>query len=77
MGMFDRYTERARRAIFFARWEAIQSGALKIDTDHLLWACSMNRGRKQTQTLKPLSAFILLVALSLAIYLIVRLAVGK
>jgi Uma2 family endonuclease len=34
--MFERYTERARRTIFFARYEASQFGCLYIETEHLL-----------------------------------------
>ena len=34
--MFDRYTEKARRVIFFARYEASQFGAPYIETEHLL-----------------------------------------
>lgn len=34
--MFDRYTEPARRAIFFARYEASQFGSEVVDTEHLL-----------------------------------------
>jgi ATP-dependent Clp protease ATP-binding subunit ClpA len=34
--MFDRYTEKARRAIFFARYEASNFGSPQIDTEHLL-----------------------------------------
>lgn len=34
--MFERYTEKARRAIFFARYEASQLGSPEIDTEHLL-----------------------------------------
>lgn len=34
--MFERYTERARRVIFFARYEASQFGNTMIDTEHLL-----------------------------------------
>jgi Clp amino terminal domain, pathogenicity island component len=34
--MFERYTERARRAIFFARYEASQLGRPYIETEHLL-----------------------------------------
>lgn len=34
--MFERYTERSRRAIFFARYEASQYGSPKIETEHLL-----------------------------------------
>ncbi len=34
--MFERYTERARRVIFFARYEASQLGSLSIETEHLL-----------------------------------------
>jgi len=34
--MFERYTERARRAIFFARYEASQYGSPTIESEHLL-----------------------------------------
>jgi len=34
--MFERYTEKARRTIFFARYEASQFGGSHIDTEHLL-----------------------------------------
>jgi ATP-dependent Clp protease ATP-binding subunit ClpC len=34
--MFERYTEKARRVIFFARYEASQFGSRYIETDHLL-----------------------------------------
>ena len=34
--MFERYTERARRVIFFARYEASQFGSHAIETEHLL-----------------------------------------
>src|SRR5713101_5202891 len=34
--MFERYTERARRAIFFARYEASAFGSEWIETHHLL-----------------------------------------
>lgn len=34
--MFERYTEKARRTIFFARYEASQFGAPYIETEHLL-----------------------------------------
>jgi len=34
--MFERYTERARRVIFFARYEASQFGSPTIETEHLL-----------------------------------------
>lgn len=34
--MFERYTEKARRVIFFARYEASQYGSPAIDTEHLL-----------------------------------------
>ena len=34
--MFERYTEKARRVIFFARYEAIQYGSPYIETEHLL-----------------------------------------
>ena len=34
--MFERYTEKARRVIFFARYEASQFGSTNIETEHLL-----------------------------------------
>jgi uncharacterized protein (TIGR02246 family) len=34
--MFERYTEKARRVIFFARYEASQYGSHTIETEHLL-----------------------------------------
>ena len=34
--MFERYTEAARRALFFARYEASQFGSLSIEAEHLL-----------------------------------------
>src|SRR5450631_830870 len=34
--MFERYTEKARRTIFFARYEASQFGSPYIETEYLL-----------------------------------------
>lgn len=34
--MFERYTEKALRVIFFARYEASQYGSPEIDTEHVL-----------------------------------------
>ena len=34
--MFERYTEPARRSLFFSRYEAGQLGSVTIDTEHLL-----------------------------------------
>ncbi len=34
--MFERYTEQARRVLFFSRYEASQLGSLSIETEHLL-----------------------------------------
>ena len=34
--MFEKYTEKARRVIFFARYEASQLGSPSIETEHLL-----------------------------------------
>ena len=36
MSMFERYTEKARRVIFFARYEASLFGAMVIESEHLL-----------------------------------------
>src|SRR5262245_48552267 len=34
--MFERYTEKARRVLFFARYEASQLGSVTIEVEHLL-----------------------------------------
>ena len=34
--MFERYTERARRVLFFARYELSALGGNTIETDHIL-----------------------------------------
>ena len=44
--MFERYTEQARRAIFFARFEAIHRRADKISTAHLLLALSLEESSR-------------------------------
>jgi ATP-dependent Clp protease ATP-binding subunit ClpC len=36
--MFDRFTEKARRVVFFARKEASESGSLSIESEHMLLA---------------------------------------
>src|SRR5882672_5392649 len=38
--MFERYTEMARRVIFFARYEASQFGASMIEPEHILLGLS-------------------------------------
>jgi ATP-dependent Clp protease ATP-binding subunit ClpC len=34
--MFERYTEKARRVIFYARYEASEFGSSAIEAEHLL-----------------------------------------
>jgi ATP-dependent Clp protease ATP-binding subunit ClpC len=34
--MFERYNDRARRTIFFARYEAARFGSAEITTEHLM-----------------------------------------
>jgi enamine deaminase RidA (YjgF/YER057c/UK114 family) len=34
--MFERYTEEARQALFFSRYEASELGSISIETEHLL-----------------------------------------
>jgi ATP-dependent Clp protease ATP-binding subunit ClpC len=41
--MFERFTEQARRTLFFARYEASQLGGLAIETEHLLLGLTRNR----------------------------------
>ena len=43
--MFERYTEKARRVIFFARYEASQFGSPYIETEHLLLGLCCGRTR--------------------------------
>src|SRR5262245_17094462 len=50
--MFERYTERARRVIFFARYEASNYGSRSIETEHLL----LGIGRDDKDLIDRLSA---------------------
>jgi hypothetical protein len=43
--MFERYTEKARRTIFFARYEASQFGSPQIESEHVLYWASCARAR--------------------------------
>jgi hypothetical protein len=54
--MFERYREDARRAIFFARWEAQQSGSAYIEPAHLLLSLTHDADCKANQ-LFGLSAY--------------------
>jgi len=54
--MFERYREDARRAIFFARWEAQQSGSLYIEPEHILLGLIRETDSKTNQ-LFTLSAY--------------------
>jgi ATP-dependent Clp protease ATP-binding subunit ClpC len=45
--MFERYTENARRALFFARYEASELGDLEIKSEHLL--LGLARGKPSTR----------------------------
>jgi len=72
--MFERYTEKARRVIFFARFEASQFGSPYIETEHLLLGllredkamasrllppdASMESIRKQVESRTPLGKFV-------------------
>jgi ATP-dependent Clp protease ATP-binding subunit ClpC len=47
--MFERYREDARRAIFFARWEAQQSGSVYIEPEHLLLSLTHDADAKANQ----------------------------
>jgi ATP-dependent Clp protease ATP-binding subunit ClpC len=44
--MFERYTEQARRAIFFARYEAVYQSAEKISPAHLLIGLTRDVGSR-------------------------------
>ncbi len=47
--MFERYREDTRRAIFFARWEAQQSGSAYIEPAHLLLSLTHDADSKANQ----------------------------
>ena len=48
--MFERYTEKARRVIFFARYEASQFGSPFIETEHLLLGIVFIRKQVESHT---------------------------
>lgn len=54
--MFERYREDAKRAIFFARWEAQQSGSAYIEPKHILLGLIHDADSKANQLL-ALSAY--------------------
>ena len=53
--MFERYTERARRVLFFARYEASQLGSISIETEHLLLGADPRRQGADEPNLRPFS----------------------
>ena len=54
--MFERYTEKARRVIFFARYEASQFGSPYIETEHLLLGILREDKGTTNRFLHPLSS---------------------
>jgi|SRR5712692_374631 len=53
--MFERYTQKARRVIFFARYEASQYGSTYIETEHLLLGLLREDWALCRQFLRPTS----------------------
>jgi uncharacterized protein (TIGR02246 family) len=51
--MFERYSEKARRVIFFARYEASQYGSRQIETEHVLLGLMREGKVLMTQLLGP------------------------
>ena len=51
--MFERYTESARRALFFARYEASRLGSMSIGTEHLLLGLIRRPAGAVAQILTP------------------------
>src|ERR1700722_3309252 len=43
--MFERYTEKARRAVFLARYEASEFGSPEIDSEHLPWGLLLGENK--------------------------------
>ncbi len=50
--MFERYTEEARRVIFFARYEASRLGSPVLQTEHL-WLGLLRESKKAVRRLAP------------------------
>jgi ATP-dependent Clp protease ATP-binding subunit ClpC len=50
--MFDRFTEEARRVIFFARYEASRLGSPALETEHL-WLGLLRQSKKAVRRLAP------------------------
>ena len=50
--MFERYTEEARRVIFFARYEASLLGSPTLETGHL-WLGLLRQSKKLVKRLAP------------------------
>jgi ATP-dependent Clp protease ATP-binding subunit ClpC len=50
--MFERYTEEARRVIFFARYEASLLGSPVLETEHL-WLALLRQSKKGMKRLAP------------------------
>lgn len=55
--MFERYTEKARRVIFFARYEASQYGSPYIETEHLLLGLLREDNSLSRRVLAPGGSF--------------------
>jgi len=53
--MFERYTEKARRVIFFARYEASHYGSSYIETEHILLG-QLRENKSLSMRLLPLGA---------------------
>src|SRR5665213_558424 len=50
--MFDRYTDDARRVIFFARYEASRLDSPTLETEHL-WLGLLRQSKKAVKRLAP------------------------
>jgi heme-degrading monooxygenase HmoA len=51
--MFERYSERARRVLFFARYEAAQAGALSIEPEHIVLGVLRDKGNALVKFARP------------------------
>jgi ATP-dependent Clp protease ATP-binding subunit ClpC len=52
--MFERYTEKARRLIFFARYEASDYGSPFIETEHILLRLMREDHARMLRVVSPL-----------------------
>jgi ATP-dependent Clp protease ATP-binding subunit ClpC len=70
--MFERYTESARRALFFSRYEASETGSPTIETEHLLLGLLRSRKGIVSRLLEGAAASVEAIAADIRKRIILR-----